>query len=143
MDDEEESQYEEQEWDPSTAEFMARSIVYWFGDGRMSGGERWDFDILESRTELRVVRGGIIGYDRDGDGVPILVDAVLMDGRHRRGYLDDDVNADKDPFGFDLLPGGLDGKFGSAMRWCYFRRRNNGGTSASRWLGILQRTFRL
>ena len=47
--------------------------------------------------------------DGYGDGVPILVDAVSMEGRQRRGYLDNDVNADEDPFGFDLLPGGLDG----------------------------------
>ena len=47
--------------------------------------------------------------DGDGDGVPILVDAVSMDGRQRRGDLDDDINSDEDPFGFDLLPGGSDG----------------------------------
>ena len=60
---------------------MARAIVYWFGAGRTSGGERWDFDTLESRTELRVMRRGIRGDDEDGNGVPILVDATLMDGR--------------------------------------------------------------
>ena len=32
--------------------------VEWFGAGRMLGGDRWDFDILESRIELRVVSGG-------------------------------------------------------------------------------------
>ena len=28
----------------------------WFGAGRTSGGERCDFDLLESRTDIRVVR---------------------------------------------------------------------------------------
>ena len=41
----------------------------------MSGGvERWDIDLLEIRTNLRVVRGGSRGDDGDGNGVPILVD---------------------------------------------------------------------
>ena len=40
--------------------------------------------------------------------MPILVVAVLMDGRQMRGDLDDDIDSDKDSFGFDLLPGGLD-----------------------------------
>ena len=83
--------------------------VDWFGARRTSGGERWYFDLLESWTELRVVRRGSIGDDRDGDDVPILVDAVLIDGRQRRGDLDDDVDADKDPFRFNMLPGGSDG----------------------------------
>ena len=52
---EEESQDEEQEWDPSAAEFMAQAIVYWFEAGRTLGGERWDFNLLESRTKIRVV----------------------------------------------------------------------------------------
>ena len=53
--------------------------VDWFREGRTSGGERWDFDLLESQTELRIVRGGSRREDRDGDGVPILMDAVSMD----------------------------------------------------------------
>ena len=63
---------------------------------RTSEGERWDFNFLESRTEFRVVRGRSRGDDRDGDGVPILVDAVLMDGRQRRGDSDNDVDVDED-----------------------------------------------
>ena len=59
--------------------------MYWFWDGRTSGGERWDFDILESRTEICVVHGGRRGDDRYGDGVPILVDAVLMDVQQSQG----------------------------------------------------------
>ena len=50
----------------------------WFGDGHALGGERWDFDLLESRTELLVVRGGSRGDDGDGGGVPILVDTMSM-----------------------------------------------------------------
>ena len=46
----------------------------WFGAGRTSGVERWDIDLLEIRTNLRVVRGGSRGDDGDGNGVPILVD---------------------------------------------------------------------
>ena len=61
--DEEESQDKEQEWYPSTAEFMARAIVYWFRAGHMLGGELWDFDLLVSRNELRVVCGGSRGDD--------------------------------------------------------------------------------
>ena len=38
--DDEESQDEEQEWGPSAAEFVARAIVYLFGAGCTSGGER-------------------------------------------------------------------------------------------------------
>ena len=48
----------------------------WFGAGRTSGGERWDLYILESRTKLRVVRGGSRGDVGNGDGVPILVEFV-------------------------------------------------------------------
>ena len=81
--------------------------VDWFGAGRTLGGERRDFNLLESRTKLCVVRGGSRGDNRDGDGVPILVDTVLMDGQKRREDLDDDVDSDKDPFRFDLLPGGF------------------------------------
>ena len=101
-------QDEKQEWDPSAAKFMARAIVYWFRARRTSRGERWDFDLLESRTELRIVRRESIGDDRDSDGVPILVDAVLMDGRQRRGDSNDDVDADEYLFGFNLLLGGSD-----------------------------------
>ena len=36
---------------------------------------------MESRTELRIVRGGSRGDDGDSDGVPILVEAVLMEGQ--------------------------------------------------------------
>ena len=32
--------------------------VDWFGAGRTLRGERWDFDLLESWTKLRVVRRG-------------------------------------------------------------------------------------
>ena len=49
--------------------------------GRTSGGERWDFDLLERRTEFLVMHRGSRGDDRDGKGVPILVGAVFMDGR--------------------------------------------------------------
>ena len=79
----------------------------------------------------------------DGKGVPILVDAVFMNGRQRRGDSDDDVGADEDPFVFDLLPGGSYGEFGLAARWCSCRSRNHGKTSASQWPGILQRKFGL
>ena len=139
--DEEQSHDEEQESDPSAAEFMERAIVYWFRSGCTSGEERWDFNIMEIRTKLRVVRGGIRGDDRDGDGVPIMVDVVLMNRQQRRGDSDDDVDANEDPFSFDLLPGGSDGQFGSAARWCSSPSRNNGGTSASRRPGILHRTL--
>ena len=54
------------------------------------------------------MRGGSRGDDRDGDGVPIMVDAVSMDGQHRLRDLDNDIDADKYPFGFDLLLVGLD-----------------------------------
>ena len=40
---------------------------------------------MESRTNLCVVRGGIRGDDGDGNGVPILVDAVSMNGQQRQG----------------------------------------------------------
>ena len=83
--------------------------VDWFRVGRTSGGERWDFDILETRTKLRIVRGGSIGDDGESDGMSILVDAVSMDRQQRRGGFDDGVHANKDPFGFDQLPGGSDG----------------------------------
>ena len=63
---------------------------------------------MNIRTELLVLCGGIRKYDRDGGGLPILVDAMSMDGQQRRGDLEDDVNADKDPFGLYLLPGGSD-----------------------------------
>ena len=89
------------------------------------------------------MHGGSRGDDGDGNGVPVLVDAVLINGRHRRGDSDDDVNADEDLFGFDLLPEGSDEKFGSDARWCSCCSRNHVGTSASRWPGILQRTFGL
>ena len=82
--------------------------MYWFRAGRTSGGERWDFDLLESRTELRVVRGGMRGDNGDGDCMAIQVDAVLMDGRQRRGDSNDDVDADEYLFGFNLLLGGSD-----------------------------------
>ena len=108
-----------------------------------AGGEQWDFDIIESPTELCVVRGGIREDKGDSDGMPILVDTVLMDGQQRRGDLDNDVDAEEYPFGFELLPGGLDRQFGSAAQWCYCCRRNSGRTSASQWPGILNRTFRL
>ena len=72
------------------------------------GGEKWEFNLLENRTELCVVRGGIIGDNRDADCVLILVDSVLMDGR-QKGYSDDDVDADEYSFGFDLILGGSDG----------------------------------
>ena len=88
--------------------------VDWLGGGRTSGGERWDFDILESRTELRVLRGESRGDDGDGNGVLILVDNVLMDGRQKRRDPDDDVDADEYLFGFDLLLGGSD-KFVSVL----------------------------
>ena len=52
--------------------------VDWFGAGRMSEGERWDFDLLESRTKLYVVHGGSRVDDGDSNGVPILVDAVSI-----------------------------------------------------------------
>ena len=58
---------------------MARAIIYWFGARRTSGGERWDFGLLESRTELRIVRGRSRGDEKDSDGVHILMGAVLMD----------------------------------------------------------------
>ena len=87
--------------------------------------------------------GGSRGDYGYGDSVPIIVDAVLMDGQQRQGDSDDDFDADKDTFGFDLLPGGSDRKFVSAARWCSCPSRNHGGMSASRWPGILQRTFGL
>ena len=62
---------------------MARAIVYWFRAGRTLGGERRDFDLLEIRTDLRIVVRGIRGDKGDGDGVLILVEDVLMDGRQR------------------------------------------------------------
>ena len=74
---------------------------------------------------------------QERNGVPILVGAVLMDGRQRRFEYDNDVDTDEDPFGFDLLLGGSDGKFGSATWWCSCRSRNCGRKSVSRWLGIL------
>ena len=82
-----------------------RTIIFvdWFDGGRTSGGEQWDFDILKSRTELCVMPGGSRGDDRDGDDVPILVDVVSVDRRQRRGDLDGDVDADEDPFGFNML----------------------------------------
>ena len=107
------------------------------------GGGRGGFDLLESWTKIRFVRGGSRGDDGYGDVVLILVNAVLMDGRQSQGGMGDDVDADKYPFGFDLLPVGLDGKFGSVVRWCSCRSRNHGRTSESWWLGILQRTFGL
>ena len=88
--------------------------VNWFRAGHKSGGQRWDFDLLEIRTDLRVVRGGSREDGGDDDGVSVLVDSVSMDGRKRRGDFDDEVDADKDPFGFDLLPRGSDG-FVSAL----------------------------
>ena len=82
-----------------------RTIIFvdWFDGGRTSGGEQWDFYILKSRTELCVVPGGSRGDDRDGNNVPILVDAVSVDRRQRWGDLDGDVDADEDPFGFNML----------------------------------------
>ena len=76
--DEEDSQDEEQEWDPSAAEFMALAIVYWFWAGRNLGRERKDFNILEIKTKLCAVHRVSRGNYRDGNSVPILVDAVLM-----------------------------------------------------------------
>ena len=91
----------------------SRTVIsmYWFGDGRTSGGERWDFDLLEIRINLRVVRGGSRGDDGDENGVPILVDAVSMDRQQMQGNSEDGKDTDEDPFGFDLLPGGSDGFF--------------------------------
>ena len=54
--------------------------VDWFRAGPTLVGEQWDFNILEIRTKLLVVRGGSRGDDRGGDGVPILVDTVSMYG---------------------------------------------------------------
>ena len=88
--------------------------VDWFGAGLTSRGERWDFDILEIWIELCVVRGGSRVDDGAGDGVLILVEAVLMDRKQRRRYLDGDIDADKELFGFNLLPEGSDG-FVSAL----------------------------
>ena len=39
----------------------------------------------------------------------IMVEAVSIDVRQRRGNSDDDLYADKYPFGFNLLLGGSDG----------------------------------
>ena len=52
---------------------------------------------------------GSRGEDRDGNSVPILVDAVSMDRQQRQGSSDDDVDADEYTFRFDLLLGGSDG----------------------------------
>ena len=60
--------------------------VYWFGARHMLGGEQWDFDNLERRT---VVRGR--SRADNGDGVPILVDAVSMDKRQRRRDSEDEL----------------------------------------------------
>ena len=97
---------------------------------------------MEIRTEFRVVRGGSRGDYGDGEGLPILVDNVLMDGRQRQEDLDNGIDVEKDPFGFDLLLGGWDGRFGSAAQWCSCSR-NHGGTSVIQWPGILQMTLRL
>ena len=64
--------------------------------GRTSGGDWWYLDLLESRIKCRVVRGRNRGDDWDGDGVPIMVDAVLMNGQQSRGDSDDDADADGD-----------------------------------------------
>ena len=48
------------------------------------------------------------GDDGNDNGWPILVDAVLMNGQQRQRDLYNDVDADRDPFGFDLPPGGSD-----------------------------------
>ena len=74
----------------------------------MSGGEWWDFDLLEIQTELRVVRGGSRGDNGGDEGVPIRVDTVFMDGQQRQGDSENDVDVDEGLFGFDLLPGGSD-----------------------------------
>ena len=72
---------------------------------------------MESWTEICVVRRVSREDGGDGNRVPILVDAVFMDGRQRWGDSGDDIDADKDPFWSDLLPGGLDGQiwFGRAV----------------------------
>ena len=85
----------------SKSQNRPEDTIYDYMIGSTSGGERWYFDLLEIRTKFRVVRKRNRGDDGDGDGVPILVDAVLMDGRHRWGYLDNDIDTDKDLFGFE------------------------------------------
>ena len=52
---------------------------------------------------------GSRGDNRDGNGMLILVDAVLMEVQKRRGDSDNDLDTDEDPFGFNLLPGRSDG----------------------------------
>ena len=54
------------------------------------------------------MRRGSKGDNGDSNGVPILVDTVLMDRQQRRGDSDDDIHADEDPFTSDLILGGLD-----------------------------------
>ena len=80
-------------------------MVDWFGAGRVSSGERWDFDLLASRTDL-TEEGAGGGGGGGGPPVPFLVEAMRLDRQRASGG---------DPFGFHPGPGARFDAFASVV----------------------------